>query len=55
MANFVPYAGAHNNWICAFSTVDGQELWATPTGDAIVSSPAVANGVVYVGSEDHSL
>src|SRR5262249_29812300 len=29
--------------------------WATPTGSAISSSPVVANGVVYVGSDDHKL
>jgi outer membrane protein assembly factor BamB len=26
-------------------------LWRYPTGDAVFSSPAVANGVVYVGSD----
>jgi outer membrane protein assembly factor BamB len=31
------------------------EKWAYPTGGAVVSSPAVANGVVYVGSNDGSL
>src|SRR5438132_5719617 len=30
-------------------------LWATPTGGNVFSSPAVAAGVVYAGSEDHSL
>jgi outer membrane protein assembly factor BamB len=29
--------------------------WLYPTGGAVVSSPAVANGVVYVGSKDGSL
>ncbi len=29
--------------------------WKAPTGAGIDSSPAVANGVVYVGSDDHSL
>jgi eukaryotic-like serine/threonine-protein kinase len=32
-----------------------QQKWAAPTGDIIFSSPAVANGVVYVGSEDDKL
>ena len=30
-------------------------LWTATTGGAIDSSPAVANGVVYVGSGDHEL
>jgi outer membrane protein assembly factor BamB len=30
-------------------------LWTASTGGAIWSSPAVANGVVYVGSLDHKL
>jgi hypothetical protein len=30
-------------------------LWAFTTGGTVVSSPAVANGVVYVGSGDHNL
>jgi len=33
----------------------GNILWMTPTGGDVVSSPAVANGVVYVGSFDHKL
>ena len=31
-------------------------LWVSaPTGNSIFSSPAVANGVVYVGSDDDKL
>jgi outer membrane protein assembly factor BamB len=30
-------------------------LWTAATGDAVMSSPAVANGVVYVGSTDNDL
>jgi outer membrane protein assembly factor BamB len=30
-------------------------LWSYATGGAIRSSPAVANGMVYVGSEDGRL
>ena len=33
-----------------------QQKWASPTGDSIYySSPAVANGFVYVGSDDDKL
>ena len=31
------------------------KLWSYPTFDAVQSSPAVAGGVVYVGSNDGSL
>jgi hypothetical protein len=38
------------------STVSGlTQAWAVGTGGIVDSSPSVANGVVYVGSEDHSL
>ena len=30
-------------------------LWTANTGDAILSSPAVVGGVVYVGSDDGKL
>ncbi len=33
----------------------GQQLWMTGTGAAIFSSPTVANGVVYIGSQDGKL
>ena len=29
--------------------------WSYTTGSHVVSSPAVANGVVYIGSEDHNV
>jgi len=29
-----------------------QKLWSYATGDVVFSSPAVVNGVVYVGSND---
>jgi outer membrane protein assembly factor BamB len=30
-------------------------LWKHATGAAVVSSPAVAEGVVYIGSLDHTV
>jgi outer membrane protein assembly factor BamB len=30
-------------------------LWSYTTGSEVHSSPAVANGVVYIGSADHNL
>jgi hypothetical protein len=35
--------------------VTGKEKWRFATGDRVDSSPAVANGIVYVGSEDKNL
>jgi outer membrane protein assembly factor BamB len=35
--------------------VTGKLLWEFPTGGPVRSSPALANGVVYVGSDDHNL
>lgn len=31
------------------------ERWSFATGNGVLSSPAVANGAVYVGSEDHNV
>ena len=33
----------------------GAYLWSYQTGYAVVSSPTVVNGVVYIGSEDNSI
>jgi outer membrane protein assembly factor BamB len=38
------------------ANVSGLDLaWSYTAGDGVTSSPAVANGVVYVGSDDHKL
>ena len=34
---------------------NGQLTWSFTTGSVVLSSPAVANGVVYVGSEDSNV
>jgi hypothetical protein len=39
----------------AYDAAIGQLLWSAVTGGDIESSPAVANGVVYVGSLDNNL
>ena len=36
-------------------TSSGTLLWSYATGGYVLSSPAVANGVVYVGSRDYKL
>src|SRR5439155_300336 len=38
--------------VYAIDAATGTERWSFPTGDIVDSSPAVANGVVYVGSFD---
>ncbi len=43
------------NSIIALDAIDGHILWNFTTSDAIASSPAVSNGVVYVGSNDANL
>jgi outer membrane protein assembly factor BamB len=68
VANGVVYVGGSDHKLYAFSessnpsncnTQNGQlvcqPLWTGPTGNVINSSPAVANGVVYVGSSDGNL
>ncbi|TRZ48138.1 MAG: hypothetical protein D4S01_10915, partial [Dehalococcoidia bacterium] len=37
----------------ALNATTGAYIWSYKTGDMVVSSPAVANGIVYVGSYDH--
>ena len=40
---------------CSGSPKTCSPLWSAPTGDFVDSSPAIAEGVVYVGSGDGSL
>ena len=44
--------GSNDNNSYAFNATTGTKLWNYTTGGAVQSSPAVANGVVYVGSND---
>jgi outer membrane protein assembly factor BamB len=47
----VVYVGGGNN-VLALKASTGALLWSYATGGHVNSSPAVANGVVYVGSAD---
>jgi outer membrane protein assembly factor BamB len=38
--------------VYALNATTGAEKWTFTTGDSVSSSPAVANGVVYIGSDD---
>jgi eukaryotic-like serine/threonine-protein kinase len=51
----VVYVGSGDNSLYAVDARTGNKLWSFATGAAIISSPAVANGVVYVGSYDGKL
>ena len=39
----------------ALSAAAGAKVWSFPTGGPVSSSPAVADGVVYVGSDDNNV
>jgi outer membrane protein assembly factor BamB len=47
--------GANGTTGCSGAPRTCAPLWTGATGDYVSSSPAVANGVVYVGSGDHNL
>ena len=44
------YFGSGDGNVYALSAATGAKLWNFATGAAIFPSPAVANGVVYIGS-----
>lgn len=49
------YFGSFDRHVYAVDTSDGSERWSYETGEPIVASPALAQGVVYVGSGDGSI
>lgn len=48
--NGVVHVGSLDNNVYALNARTGAKLWSYYAGDWVDSSPAVANGVVYVGS-----
>jgi outer membrane protein assembly factor BamB len=48
----VVYVGSDDYNVYALNAKTGAKLWSYTTGAFVASSPAVANGVVYVGSYD---
>ncbi len=42
--------GGNGGSVYALDAQTGEVVWSYATGGAVISSPAVANGVVYVGS-----
>ncbi len=55
VANGVVYVGTVNDAVYALNARTGASLWSYTTGNSIISSPAVVNGVLYVTSEDYNL
>jgi eukaryotic-like serine/threonine-protein kinase len=51
VANGVVYVGSDTN-LYALNATTGAKLWSYTPAGGVISSPAVANGVVYVGSFD---
>ena len=49
------YVGSYDADLYALNASTGALLWKYATGQYVYSSPAVANGVVYVGSFDNNL
>jgi hypothetical protein len=47
------YFGANDGNVYALNATTGAKLWSYATGGAgVISSPAVANGMVYIGEDD---
>jgi outer membrane protein assembly factor BamB len=66
VANGIVYVPGYNNTLYAFDAAGGSTtcsgtpktcspLWSAPVGGHIASSPALANGVIYIGSDDGNL
>ncbi len=57
VANGVVYVcSAGNNSVYALDAATGRPLWASPpANNQIFTTPAVADGVVYIASEDGAL
>lgn len=51
IANGAVYIGAYDGALYAFDLVDGTRLWRASLGDAIGSSPAYYEGLVYIAVE----
>ena len=49
------YFGAANNYVYCLDATSGELKWRYRTRGPVVSSPAVEDGIVYVGSLDRKL
>ena len=56
VANGIVHVGSRvDASVYALNASTGQKLWTFPTAGIVDSSPAVAKGVVYVGSDDSNV
>jgi outer membrane protein assembly factor BamB len=46
------YLGSFDHYVYALDAKAGAQRWRFQTGDRIVSTPSVANGMVYVSSTE---
>ena len=49
-ADEVVYIGSYDDKVYALNASNGNEIWNFTTGGNVRSSPAVSNGVIYIGS-----
>jgi outer membrane protein assembly factor BamB len=49
------YIGSADDHVYALNPQAGAQIWASPTSDWVISSPAVAKGIVYVSTYDGKL
>jgi hypothetical protein len=49
----VVYIGSRDSHIYALDAATGEEVWRFQTGDWVTSSPAVVDGIVYIGGHNH--
>ena len=49
------FVGNYDHNLYALDAATGVKKWESATGGEIYSSPSVANGIVYVGSNDKKL
>jgi eukaryotic-like serine/threonine-protein kinase len=50
-----PFNDPYGGTVWALNARTGAKIWSYPTNGIIESSPAVANGVVYIGCEDQNV
>ena len=55
MAEGLVNAGSQDATLNALNARTGEKVWSYTTGGSIISTPGVANGFLYVGSNDQSL
>jgi outer membrane protein assembly factor BamB len=52
---YVGAASAEGGYVYAVDAGDGSEVWSFETGEALLSSPTVVDGTVYIGCDDKNM